>query len=153
METPESREEDERIRGHRRTLLDGLRYHGGSANTSELRTYGDVPPGSIRHHLSVLEEWELIVQEGTERLDNGETAYKYHLTDAGSAAAEEIAESATTAETVESLEQKVNQQQEQLETLHDEVKLLREEVDELNELRAEFNRMAEIVEDLARQEQ
>ncbi|WP_049972630.1 hypothetical protein [Haladaptatus cibarius] len=74
----------------------------------------------------------------------------YHLTDAGSAAAEEIAESTTTAETVESLKQKVNQQQEQLDTLHDEVEMLREEVDELNALRAEFNLMAEIVEDLAR---
>lgn len=152
METPGKLEDVDEIRGHRRTLLDGLRYHGGAANTSELRAYGDVPEGSIQYHLSVLEDWELIDQEGTERLENGEVANSYQLTDSGKNVVEEIADSTTTVESVESLEQQVAQQQEQIASLQQDVEDLRAEVDELNELREEFNRMADIVEDLSHQE-
>ncbi|WP_433631019.1 hypothetical protein [Halomicrococcus sp. NG-SE-24] len=152
METPGKLEDVDEVRGHRRTLLDGLRYHGGAANTSELRAYGDVPEGSIQYHLSVLEDWELIGQEGTERLENGEIANSYHLTDSGTDVAEEIADSTTTVESVESFEQQINQQQEQIASLQQEVEELRAEVDKLNELREEFNRMADVVEELAHQE-
>lgn len=151
MEAPKSREDPDQIRGHRRTLLDGLRYFGGSAHTSALRSYGDVPAGSIRYHLSVLEDWGFIKQEGKQRLDNGEISHTYHLTDDGCDVASEIAQSTTTTESVESLEQQLTHQQEKIETLEETVTALQQQVEELNELRDEFNRMADIVEDLARQ--
>jgi DNA-binding PadR family transcriptional regulator len=151
MEAPEIRNDPDEIRGHRRTLLDGLRYHGGSAHTSALRSYGDVPPGSIQYHLSVLEDWNLIEQDGTQRLDNGEIAHMYHLTEDGRDVAEEITQSTTTAENVESLEQQLSHQQDQIDALQENVTALQQQIEELNELRDEFNRMADVVEDLARQ--
>lgn len=151
MEAPESREEPEQIRGHRRTLLDGLRYYGGSAHTSALRSYGDVPAGSIRYHLSVLEDWDLIKQEGEQRLENGEISHTYHLTDDGREIAAEIAQGTITTESIESLEQQLTHQQAKIDTLEETVTALQQQVEELNELRDEFNRMADVVEDLARQ--
>jgi len=42
------------IGGRRRIILQALRFHGGEANTSEVREYTGLPRGSFDHHINAL---------------------------------------------------------------------------------------------------
>lgn len=42
------------VSGRRRVILQALRFHGGEANTSELREYTGLERGSFNHHMSAL---------------------------------------------------------------------------------------------------
>ena len=42
------------VSGRRRVILQALRFHGGEANTSELREYTGLERGSFNHHINAL---------------------------------------------------------------------------------------------------
>jgi predicted ribosome quality control (RQC) complex YloA/Tae2 family protein len=42
------------VSGRRRVILQALRFHGGEANTSELREYTGLERGSFNHHMNAL---------------------------------------------------------------------------------------------------
>ena len=42
------------LTGHRRAILDAIRFYGDESNTSNIREYSGVPRGSFNHHIEAL---------------------------------------------------------------------------------------------------
>ena len=134
------------LTGHRRAILDAIRFYDGESHTSNIREYANVPRGSFNHHIEGLlnppekfrSEVSWLGDEGlieiTGKVDVGKPAPArvFGLTDAGERAFEEVVDDVgIRASDVRDLQQRVQE----LEA-------------ENRELKNEFNRMADLVEGL-----
>ena len=144
------------ISGHRREMLQAIRFHDGQANTSEIKEYSNVRRGSFDHHIdkllsppqSIRETVDWMGDEGlieeTGRVDVGSPmpARQFALTGAGKKAFQSVIDDVSVrASDVRDLQQRV----EELERVESEVAELKEENETLKE---SFNHMADVVENL-----
>ena len=92
MDTPTTQKELLTNLGeNRRNILSAVRFYGGQANSRKIREFSDIPAGSIRHHLSILVEWDVLEETGeTEHAGSGPPATVYRLTKKGASVVEEI---------------------------------------------------------------
>ena len=71
-------------------VLNALNDMGGSANTSEIRTYVDLTSQAVGWHASQLQEQGLIEQDGTEDVGAPIDANVYRITEEGEGVSDEI---------------------------------------------------------------
>ncbi|WP_248911071.1 hypothetical protein [Halocatena marina] len=109
MKQPETKQELlDRLGPQRSALVEAMNFHGGRANSRELREYADVPKGSMQHHLSTLVEWEVFEPVGeTEYAGKGPGAAVYAFTAKGQAVADDVHTTAVTADDVQDLREEV----------------------------------------------
>lgn len=127
----------ERLGDTRRGLLEALRAIGGEGNTSSIRqtTEVEIPEGSTRYHFGWLEDEELIEEINRERVSGGgRDAIVWSLTPTG----EELLEAIDVDEGREDRPQTI-------EGLNDRIDELEQDLDQVKD---EFNRMADVVENL-----
>ena len=107
----------ESTRGPRAGIVEGLRFHGGSANSREIRQYGDIP--SSTYHFNRLVEQDMIRETGQEYVTEGGSATAYELTDLGEKIADEILDQSGAATTVAQLEDQIDSLQQRVDDLED----------------------------------
>lgn len=120
------------LTGHRRAILDALRFYEGESHTSNIREYGNVPRGSFNHHIEALlnppekfrAEVDWLGDEGlievTGEADVGKPAPArvFGLTDAGEKAFETVIDDVgIRASDVRDLQQRVEELERQNEEL------------------------------------
>lgn len=106
----------EKTRGPRGTILTGLRFYGGEADTRQLRRYEDIP--SRNYHFKKLEEQGLTEEVGTvDASQGGDAAKQYRLTGLGQEVAEALDESGGTS-TVTEIEDRLDQAEESIEQMN-----------------------------------
>ncbi|WP_339106282.1 hypothetical protein [Haloterrigena salinisoli] len=118
---------------HRRSILETVRGLGGEANAAEIRQRTDVPEGSFGWHFGKLEEWSLLEDVGRQNVGGGDDAIVWSLTDAGADLLERIDVEEGREDRPQTFEG-LNNRIDELET-------------DLEAIKTEFNRMADIVED------
>lgn len=107
----------EKTRGPRETILAGLRFYGGEADTQQLRRYEDVPSRS--YHFKKLEEQGLTEEVGSEDASQGgDAAKEYRLTDLGQEVVEALDETSGTS-TVTEIEERLDQAEESIDQIND----------------------------------
>jgi DNA-binding transcriptional ArsR family regulator len=152
------------ISGGRHDILRAIRFHGGEANTSEIKDYSGVARGSFDHHIKLLlnppesvradidwlEDEGLIEETGRVNVGTPVRARQFGLTDPGEKAFEmAIGEVSIRADDVRDLQQRVEELEAQLQTEREEKSERIEELEQENEtLRESFNHMADVVENL-----
>lgn len=107
----------------------------GGLPTGALRREADVPTGSMSYHMDALQEWGLVDVVGREQEGGGDPSKVWALAERGRAFLDRPASHRLPT-------------REEVEALHDRVGALE---DELSELKAAYNQMADVVEDLAGQ--
>jgi hypothetical protein len=112
----------EQTRGPRARVLDGLRFYDDEAHAQQLRRYGDIPSG--RYHFNKLQEQGMIEKTGEEHVGRGGTATVYQLTEFGREITDALDSSSGEAETINQLQ------------------------DDIEELQQRYNDIADFVEDL-----
>lgn len=139
------------LTGHRRAILDAIRFYGGESHTSNIREYSGVPRGSFNHHIERLlnppeklrGDLDWLDGEGlievTGEVDVGKPApaRQFALTEAGEKAFEKVVDgTGIRAADVRDLQQRVQE----LEGVQERVAELEAENEELadafNDLRA-----------------
>lgn len=134
------------IKGKKASALRSIRFHGGSANSREIRRTGEIPSGSMYHHLSGLREMELIEQNGREHVGKGGQAKVWVLTATGEAVAERVADDQPSIDEVDEFMDSVDERINSLEETHSENF---DEVErEIEELREEFSTVRGLLEDV-----
>ena len=120
------------LTGHRRAILDAIRFYGDESHTSNIREYSGVPRGSFNHHIEALlnppekfrERVDWLNGEGlievTGEVDVGKPspARQFALTDAGEKAFETVIDDVGIQATdVRDLQQRVRELEEENQTL------------------------------------
>jgi DNA-binding transcriptional ArsR family regulator len=120
MQKPETRDELLNKLGEpRRLLVDALRFYGGEANSRELREHTDISRGSVQHHLSILQDWDVIKERGTEYAGRGPEATVYQLTNRGESIIGAVRQNPITADGFHDLEARVDDLEEDVDRLLD----------------------------------
>lgn len=135
------------LTGHRRAILDAIRFYGDESNTSNIREYSGVPRGSFNHHAEallnppekLLAEVDWMDGEGlievTGEVDVGKPApaRQFALTEVGEKAFETVIDDVgIRASDVRDLQQRVDELEAENERLRDENQQLK---DAFNDLR------------------
>ena len=125
----------DRLGGTRQSLLEALRAVGGEGNTTTVKQATDVeiPEGSTRYHFGWLRDEDLIREVDREAVGRGRDAIVWSLTDAGEQLLEAIDE-----------ERGREDRPQTIEGLNDRIDELE---NDLEAIKSEFNRMADLVED------
>ena len=106
----------EKTRGPRETILAGLRFYGGEADTQQLRRYEDIPSRS--YHFKKLEEQGLTEEVSNgDASEGGDAAKEYRLTGLGQEVAEALDEDGTS--TVTEIEERLDQTEESIEQMNE----------------------------------
>ena len=126
----------EQTQGPRARIIDGLQFYNGEAHSKQLRKYGDIPSG--RYHFNKLLDQDVIEKVGEKHAGRGGTASVYQLTDLGEDLADELGGALDAGATVSQLVDRLDQQQETIEGLEDEIE----------ELQQRYNALADYVEGL-----
>ena len=164
------------VSGRRRVILQALRFHGGEANTSELREYTGLERGSFNHHMNALlnppddllsaVEWmgdkAPVEVVGEAHVGTPVPARQFGLTETGEKLFGELVDDVgVQASDVRDLQQRVDEleaqsgaeqavEAERIEKLEREKAANRERIEELEaeneELKDRFNNMADVVE-------
>ena len=125
----------ESTRGPRAGIVEGLRFHGGSANSRELRQYGEIP--SSTYHFNKLVEQDMIEETGEEYAGRGGPATVYELTETGEKIADELVDGSGAAT--------VTQIEEQIDSLQQRVDDLEEDRQRIENLEAQFGAMKRVL--------
>lgn len=166
------------VSGRRRVVLQALRFHGGEANTSELREYTGLERGSFNHHINALlnppddllsaVEWmgdEAPVEVvGEAHVGTPVPARQFGLTETGEKLFEELVDDVgVQASDVRDLRERVDElearsgdeqgvERERIEELEREKAANHERIEELEEtteeLRDAYNEMVDVVNEL-----
>lgn len=145
------------IDGHRQAVLEAIRFHNGSAHTTEIREYGSIPRGSFDHHISLLEDppaslraetdVEALIEESG-RVDVGQPtlAREFELTADGERLLERVESSpGVRASDVQDLLVRVNELEDERDAANERVAELESEVDRMQEA---YNDMVDVIRDL-----
>lgn len=142
MEQPATKEELlDKLRGRRRELIAGLRFHGGTANSQDLRKYSDVPKGSIHYHMQKLVQWELVEQTGSEHVGARKKAKVYELTGKGETISQEVTHTPVTTGDFAGHE-------ERLDALEQGQAAIQDRLDRLDELEAAYENVESNLEEI-----
>ena len=125
----------ESTRGPRAGIVEGLRFHGGSANSRELRQYGEIP--SSTYHFNKLVEQDVVEETGEEYAGRGGPATDYELTENGETVADELVDGSEAAT--------VTQLEEQIDSLQRRVDALEEDRQRIEDLEAQFGAMKRVL--------
>lgn len=107
----------EKTRGPRSSILSGLRFYSGEADTQQLRRYEEIP--SRNYHFKKLEEQGLTEEVGNiDASEGGDAAKEYRLTGLGQEVAEALTDSGHTS-TVTEIEDRLDQVEESIEKMDD----------------------------------
>jgi DNA-binding transcriptional ArsR family regulator len=152
------------ISGGRHDILRAIRFHGGEANTSEIKDYSGIARGSFDHHIKLLlnppesvgadivwlEGEGLIEETGRVGVGTPVPARQFGLTDAGEKAFEmSIGDVSIRADDVRDLQQRVEELESQSGNRQGSERERIEELEAENEeLKGRFNHMADVVEDM-----
>lgn len=139
----------EEITGKKADALRSLRFFEGEANARQIRRVGDIPSGSMHHHLSGLSDRGLIEQDGTEHVGRGGSAKVWTLTARGEAVADEVAERGVSIDEMTSVVDEVDEFDERLarlqESHHEKTSEIEEEI---AELRGKYSEVKELLDNV-----
>jgi predicted MarR family transcription regulator len=119
----------DQTRGPRADIIYGIQFYGGEAHTQQIRRYGDIPSG--RYHFHKLEDQEMIERVGEEHIGQGGAATVYQLTNSGHEIANALDEPSHRAATITELEDKIEEQAEEIADLKQRYNAVHDYVGEL----------------------
>lgn len=102
----------DQTQGPRADIIYGIQFFGDQAHTQQIRRYGDIPSG--RYHFHKLEDQDIIEKIGEEHIGQGGAATVYQLTDFGHEIADALDEPSHRAATITELEDKIEEQAEEI---------------------------------------
>ncbi len=115
--------------GPRADIIYGIQFFGGQAHTQQIRRYGDIPSG--RYHFHKLENQEIIEKVGEEHIGQGGAATVYQLTDFGHEIADALDGPSHRAATITELEDKIEEQAEEIADLQQRYNAVHDYVEDL----------------------
>ena len=148
------------ISGHRREMLQAIRFHDGEANTSEIKDYSNVQRGSFDHHIdkllrppeSIRETVDWLGDEGlieeTGRVDVGSPmpARQFALTESGEKAFQSVIDDISIcASDVRDLQQRVEELKADRAADRERIKELESETERMKNA---YNDMVDVIRDL-----
>lgn len=134
----------EELGSRQAAALRALHFFGGSANSREIRRTGEIPSGSMHHHLTGLRKRDLIEQDGREHVGRGGQAKIWRLTARGEEVADRFADEEPTIDEVDRMMDDVRQHGERLDELQETHSENFDEVEsEIEGLREQFNDIQE----------